>query len=348
MQKKIIALAVAGLMSGAAFAQSNVTISGVVDMGYSYRSENVNSAISSRKGIDTGMQSGNRIQFAGVEDLGGGLKAGFVLEQGFAVDTGAFGANGAAAGVGFGRQAYMYMSGKFGRVAFGRQYTPQFFVAAASDPFGLGTVGQAANFYAFSPAPRADNMATYASPSFGGFGIVVGYTANVNNNEAAGSANTNTRIYAISPTYKNGPILAGFNYQNARLDGAGFASKAWDLGVSYNLGVAKLSVLVGRDTDLNAAGQDRAKWLLGVHAPVGAGALMASYGKVKTETGSTVDNKANQWAFGYQHNLSKRTNAYVAYANIDNKVGTAFSVGDGSNAGGGYESGFNIGLRHMF
>jgi predicted porin len=368
MQKKIIALAVAGLMSGAAFAQSNVTISGVVDMGWSHRSDNVTSGVKSRSGVDSGQQSGNRVQFAGVEDLGGGLKAGFLLEQGFQTDTGVFGANGGT-GVGFGRQAFLYLAGNFGTVAAGRQYTPQFNLVTAVDPFGTGTVGQANNLYIITT--RLDNLAAYVSPSFGGFNVVVGYTPNAAGNEAADDTATvtaagctltgagvvscttpastaNTRVYAIAPTYKNGPIMVGLNYHNIKADNASFSTKVWDLGGSYDLGVVKLAALYGRDNDLNAAGQDRAKWMLGLTAPLGNGAVLASYGRVKVETGGTVNSKANQFALGYQYNLSKRTNAYVAYADIDNKVGTTYSVGDASNSGAGYQQGFNVGLRHKF
>jgi predicted porin len=369
MQKKIIALAVAGLMSGAAFAQSNVTIYGLVDMGYSYRSNNVNSAVDSRSGVDSGQQSGNRLGFKGEEAIGGGNKVGFVLEQGFATDTGVFGANGGS-GVGFGRQAFLYAAGGWGTVAAGRMYTPQFTLLTTVDPFGTGTVGQANNVYIHTT--RLDNLAAYVSPSFGGFNVVVGYTPNAGGNEAADDTATaagagcavgattgvitcttnpttaNTRVYAIAPTYANGPIYVGFNYHNIKADGASFSTKVWDLGGSYDLGVVKLAGMYGRDTDLNAGGQDRAKWFLGLTAPLGNGAVLASYGRVKVETGSTVNSKANQWAVGYQYNLSKRSNLYAVYADIDNKVGTTYSVGDASNVGGGYESGFSVGLRHKF
>jgi predicted porin len=177
---------------------------------------------------------------------------------------------------------------------------------------------------------------------------VAGYTPNAGGNEAADSANTNARVWAIAPTYNNGPIYVGFNYHNIKADGASFSTKVWDLGGSYDLGVVKLAGMYGRDTDLNAAGQDRTKWFLGLTAPLGNGAVLASYGRVKADTSGTVNSKANQWAVGYQYNLSKRSNLYIAYADIDNKTGTVYSVGDSSNGGAGYESGLNVGLRHKF
>ena len=97
MQKKIIALAIAGLASTAAFAQSNVTIYGSVDYGYAYRND-ARKVAGAPKGtadsssrVDSGQQAGNRLGFKGVEDLGNGLKAVFLMEQGFNLDTGAAG-----------------------------------------------------------------------------------------------------------------------------------------------------------------------------------------------------------------------------------------------------------------
>ncbi len=338
MQKKIIALAVAGLMSGAAFAQSNVTISGLVDMGYSHRSDNINSAVNSRNGIDSGMQSGSRLQFAGVEDLGGGLKAGFVLEQGLLVDTGQSRTDGV-----WSRQAFMYMSGNFGTVAAGRQYTPQFNLLAAVDPFGYGTVGEINNVYASTA--RLDNLAAYVSPSFGGLNVVVGYTPQAGGNEVAKDAG-NTRVYAIAPTYKNGPIMAGLNYHNIKTDTANFSTKVWDLAGSYDLGMAKLAAAYGRDSDINAAGNKRTKYMLGATFPFGANAVMASYNHAKQDTAG--DPSARQWALGYQYNMSKRTNLYAVYADISNKNGYTASVGDSSNGGAGYQTGLNLGVRHKF
>ena len=82
MQKNLIALAVAGLAALPAFAQSNVTIYGLVDMGYKWSGDNMDDRVSSRSALDSGMSAGSRLGFKGTEDLGNGMKAGFVLEQG--------------------------------------------------------------------------------------------------------------------------------------------------------------------------------------------------------------------------------------------------------------------------
>lgn len=348
MQKKIIALAVAGLVSGAAFAQSNVTISGIVDMGFSHRSDNAANGVANRSAFDSGQQSGSRIQFAGQEDLGNGLKAVFVLETGINVDRGGLSSNGST-GNSFGRQSYLGLAGGFGTFVMGRVYTPQFNLVTSIDPFGTGTVGQINNVYtmangAAAGAVRLDNVAAYISPSFGGLTVTGAYTRNGVRDEV--SNNNDARVYAISPVYKNGPVMVGLNYHNVKVDGLSFTTKTWDLGGTYDLGMVKLAGLYGRDTDINAGKDDASKWMLGLTAPLGNGALMASYTR---NTISTVgaDGKGRQWAVGYQYNLSKRTNAYVAYSDINN-TRTNFSVGDSANGGAGYQNGLNVGLRHKF
>ncbi|MEI7432128.1 MAG: porin, partial [Betaproteobacteria bacterium] len=85
MQKKIIALAVAGLVSGVAFAQSNVTVYGIADVGV----EVANAGNGTQFRVQSGQSAGSRIGFKGEEALGNGLKAEFVLEAGVNLDTGA-------------------------------------------------------------------------------------------------------------------------------------------------------------------------------------------------------------------------------------------------------------------
>ncbi len=142
MKKKTLVLALSALAASSAFAQSNVQIYGVVDYGYSYRTDILDSAdgkapnhAKSQGKIDSGLDLGNRLGFKGVEEIGNGLKAVFVLERGFALDTG-------ADNDGFNRQAYVGLAGDWGTLAGGRIYTPYYNLLSSVDPFGDGTVGQ--------------------------------------------------------------------------------------------------------------------------------------------------------------------------------------------------------------
>ena len=135
MQKKLIALAVAGLVSGGAFAQSTVTLYGSFDAGVR-NVGNVNAA-----GDDvwtmgsSGTYNSNRWGLRGSEDIGGGLKARFNLEGGFNSGTGA------ATGVLFDRTAWVGLEGSMGSLDFGRQYTVIFKTIGAYDPFNYKYTG---------------------------------------------------------------------------------------------------------------------------------------------------------------------------------------------------------------
>ncbi len=342
MQKKLIALAVAGLIAAPAMAQSNVTIYGLVDVGISHRGDNITPGVGSKFSVDSGIQSGNRLGFRGTEDLGNGLKAGFVLETGFGIEQPEF-RNGSPL---FGRQAFVTLSGGFGTLAVGRVYTPQFNLLASVDPFGFGTVGQMNNLYATDV--RVDNTVAYISPSFSGLTVTAAYVNHLSGAETAGN-DADVRVYALSPVYKNGPILVGLNYHKIDPQTAGAADlNVWDLAGSYDFGVAKVALAFG-NREVNAT-DDRTSYMLGVTVPVSAaGRVLASYNHTKLDvSGAAADPKASQWAIGYEHDLSKRTNLYVAYSDINNKKGAAFSVGDSSNGGAGYQKGFNLGIRHKF
>lgn len=368
MQKKLIALAIAGLVSVPAFAQSNVTIYGIVDMGYVYRGDNVDDGVKSRNAIDSGVANGSRLGFKGTEDLGNGLKAGFVLEQGIRADTGE-----SAQDRTFGRQSFVSLSGGFGTVALGRQYAPQFLLADSVDPFSTGNMGAVNNVYGIDV--RLDNLAAYVSPTWGGLSVVAAYTFNGVGNEESprikDGVNDDVRVWAIAPTYKNGPLMVGLNYHNINPTAPGWDStKVWDLGGSYDFGVVKLGLLFGQrkaddsgDLTFNPAFEKSTQWMIGATVPVGmSGKVMASYTHRKSELtsdakaafGTSDDAKSGQWAIGYEHALSKRTSIYTAYSDINNKdaakdnADLSAGVGDATSGGDGYQRGFSLGLRHVF
>ncbi len=361
MQKKIIALAVAGLVSGAAFAQSNVTIYGIVDMSYMHTSSSDTGAFKSRSGLDSGSQSGSRLGFKGEEALGGGNKVGFLLENSIAPDTGA--------GPTMVRQSFLYGTGAWGTVAAGRQYTPQFNMLATIDPFAVGTSGDAfygrgvyvAGTLAKPDTIRLDNLFAYVSPNFGGLTVTAGYTADAIGNEAvtaSGANSTNIKIWAINPVYSNGPIYAALNYHKVKQDSSSLSNGVWDLGGTYNFGVVKLAGVYGQNkiTAPTALESKVKQWMLGATVPVGAaGNVLVSYAKNKMTDPAGFDGKASKWALGYTHDLSKRTNLYAVYAKIstnDDAEGL-FSVNGATDATTGlntndYTSAFNVGLRHKF
>jgi len=371
MQKKIIALAVAGLASTAAFAQSNVTIYGIADMGYQYSGSSEGN-LKSRSGFDSGLQSGSRLGFRGVEDLGNGLKAVFTYEMGVNVDQG----TSAQGGRTYGRQSFLALAGNFGTFAFGRQYTPQYGLVNKVDPFGTGTSGDASwgrGLYTMATGRyiaqatglntvgeiRLNNLAAYVSPTFNGFNVIAGYTFDglddEQYNDSKITKDTDAKIWAINPNYSNGPLFVGLNYHKTRVDSSDADSKVWDLGATYDFGVVKLAALYGQAKDSVGVNDNKdKKWMIGASAPVGAvGNVQLSYARLKSsgDVAALDGDKASKWAVGYTHSLSKRTNLYAAYAHVstNSKADGQFSVaGTGSAVTGDYHSGVSLGLRHQF
>ncbi|THF57648.1 porin [Pseudothauera rhizosphaerae] len=354
MQKKLIALAVAGLVSAPAFAQSNVTIYGIVDIGFTHYSGS--EWLDNRSGIDSGLQSGSRIGFRGVEDLGNGLKASFVLEESIGVDLGT--------GGNYTRQAFLALSGGFGTVAAGRQYTPQFLLLGKVDPFETGTVGDI-NYgrgvylngaFAAPDTIRLNNLLAYISPSFGGFNVIAGYTRNGLGDEELtvdGADSGDAKIWAINPNYSNGPLFVGLNYHQVKIDAGDYKDKVWDLGAAYDFGPVRLSAVYGQlKTDSAVTDFKTKQWLIGASVPVGtAGKVLASYARNTIDADGAPEAKARKWALGYTHDLSKRTNLYAAYAkiNTNDEADGLFSVYKGSlTTGVDYAKGLNVGIRHKF
>ena len=383
MQKKLIALAVAGLASTAAFAQTNVTIYGIVDYGYSYRFDArgadslVNGVSLNKPGsssqLNGGQQSGNRLGFKGTEDLGNGLKAVFLMEQGFNLDTGAV----QDTSTFFNRQAYVGLSGNFGTVVGGRLYTPHYTFVSGLDPFGAGTVGRYNNVYSpgaaatgvtggtFMDPVRVDNAIAYISPSFGGFTVTAAFSNNAAGADSTNNNAQNNTVYALLGQYTGGALTVGANYHYI----AGGTSASWmdtiqnfTLGGSYDFKVAKVMALYSwNDIDytLNGAGNATINnYMLGATVPFGKFAAKGSY--IYSDGNTSAGGDAQQIALGVDYNLSKRTNFYSAYSFIDNSDKRINGVGDAMANGayasqasslqpaGVWQQGFQVGLRHMF
>ena len=371
MQKKLIALAVAGLASTAAFAQTNVTIYGLVDYGYSYRwdGKSLGNQIpgantgtpNTQSQLNGGQSLGNRIGFKGTEDLGNGLKAVFLLEQGFMLDTGMQ----QTANSQFTRQAYMGLSGNFGTAVGGRLYSPHYTFVSGLDPFGAGTVGRYNNVYSPGAAVgnnvvggslmdpvRLDNALAYISPSFlGGLTATLAFSNNAAGQEDANSNSNNNTVYAGLLKYDNGPITVGANYHyingGSRLSdttptalGVKSVQNA-TLGGSYDFKVVKVMALYSwNEVDYtvnprflgNTSGNATINnYMLGATAPFGKFVGKASY--IYSDGNRSAGGDAQQFAVGLDYNLSKRTALYSAYSFIDNQDNRLSAVGDASNSG---------------
>ena len=342
MKKSLIALAVLAA-SGAAMAQSSVTLYGVVDTGLTY-SKGEESVYGM---THVGGNVNSRLGFRGVEDLGNGLKATFNLESGFSADDGTnyMGQDGLA----FTRTSTVGLAGNFGEVRLGRMLTSSYLAVSRYDAFGDTGIGAslAWNIPQTGYAPRTENAISYTSPNFSGFKIGAEYGFGEQQKAR------DSRYIGVGATYDNGPLSLGLGYDRLNsntMDGLLAASdlKTVHLGGAYNFGVAKLLAFYKQSKVSNAP--KFKTFGLGVSAPVGAaGEVRASYNNYKI---SDDNGKANQLSLGYVHNLSKRTALYGTYAYIKNKDGLAFQL-NGAMAGAGLKDGekqhgLQLGVRHAF
>jgi len=207
MKKSLLALAALGTFAGAAHAQSSVTLYGIVDAGFAY---NNNSGGHKLYETSAGNLQGDRWGLRGTEDLGGGLKALFVLENGFNAFTGKLGQGGDE----FGRQAYVGLSSQYGTVTLGRQYDS---VVDYTGAFEVGS--QWASFYAAHPGDldnmnnsnRTNNSIKYTSTNYSGFTFGGLYSLG----GVAGQFNRN-QIFSGGVGYAQGPLTLGAGYLNVK------------------------------------------------------------------------------------------------------------------------------------
>jgi len=232
MKRTAIAIALFAMTGTAAYAQSNVTVYGLLDAGVEYVTK-ANAAGDSLVRQTSGGTNTSRIGFRGTEDLGGGLKALFQLEGGILLDTGA------SDGALFGRQANVGLEGQFGRLVAGRSYSTTYDFLLPFDPMGYAPLYSWATSSNATGA-RRDGMLTGVSNllkyqgTFGGIKVGASYGFG----EVAGSTTDSAR-YALGGGYTAGPASFALVYE--RTNGNVAASGAYDktntihLGLGYEL-----------------------------------------------------------------------------------------------------------------
>ncbi|TWC63607.1 porin [Herbaspirillum sp. SJZ099] len=230
MKKSSLLLIAAGLTSGgAAFAQTNVTIYGIVDTSIRYLS-NDNAQGNSNFRMDNGAIANSRIGFKGTEDLGGGLKAMFQLENGFSSDTGAMSQTNTI----FNRQSWVGLQGSFGKVRVGRQNTPLFdLLADHFDPLTVGNYETNSWLPAAASRIRTSNMVRYDG-DFGPVSASVSYAFG----EVAGSTRSGSQ-FSSALRYTAGAFAIGGGFQQTN-DNSQNKDTAYNLSASYDFGATKL------------------------------------------------------------------------------------------------------------
>ncbi len=336
MQKKLIALAVAGLVSGGAFAQTNVTISGLVRMSVEqYKLSNVGAGFDASSENRVSDQS-SMLVFSGREDLGGGMYAGFTIDNRFSPDLGAFGASG---------NTNIHLGGNWGRVAIGRQDLHYGTAIESYKAYTLqnilsnGIFAQV-NGTSIANATRTPNVVMYDSPNMSGFSarlaMSTNWSAAVTNEgtglRAAGAADPGKGSATnLALNYANGPIKAGYSYWRATVEGGKTAAAGDQRGDTLQFGYTfpmGLGIGLGWNKsklDFTTGEVSRTAWVLPISYTFGANQVALSYAKAGNTSG-VADSGANAYTLSFGHSLSKRTNVGVAYTKLDNKSGGSYDL----------------------
>ena len=311
MKKSLVALAVLAA-SGVSFAQSSVTLYGLADIWFGgvKTTDGVTGNSQTATKIDSGGVNTSRWGMKGSEDLGGGLKANFVLEQGFNLDDG----SGNVAGQAFSRYAYVGFSGGFGEVKLGKTGTAYDDVQGASDAVFDSKLSPMNWVFASTGYDwTAGNSIYYQAPNMGGFSGAISYALDEKNPALA-------KTTSLNLTYGAGPVAVQLGYQVEDKDNTVLANGAADakftrLGGSYNFGVAALKATYGKVNNVGGtSGYDATEYQLGVDFPVSSAlTLSASYAKSDDSKSVGYEQSRKGYGIGAAYTLSKRTFVYGGY-----------------------------------
>jgi predicted porin len=359
MNRSTLALALLAT-TGAASAQSSVTIYGVMDSAAAYG----RGSLTSRKMLTSGANTTSRIGFRGTEDLGGGLSAGFVLEAQVFVDTGegqptntnnqTTGTTTTPAGtqgLTFARRSTVSLTGQFGEVRLGRDFTAHYRNRVEVDPFGNAGVGASQAFVGSIGgvvSTRASNMIGYfLPPNLGGvYGQVQHYRGeNPSGTPTSKDGTGNT----LRLGYANGPVNVSVAYGHTSYNATATAGDitTQNIGVQYNLGFARLMGGLYRDKVKRLVPITAKGYAVGGVVPLGVGEIKLAYSQYGTDSG-VLHPEVKKVSAGYVYNLSKRTALYGTLALVLNNGGATTALNLSTTAADAKSAGIDIGVRHLF
>ena len=356
MNKKLVAVAVAGLLAAPLAAQAqnaNVTLYGRVNLDL----ENVSGrqADGSNPRVWRLSSNSSRLGVRGTESLGGGLNAIFQIEQNVSGDTGNSSSSGFAS-----RETFVGLQGNWGTFKMGKFLMPlddmhpifgnvptfTTSILSTADLWAQGTQSKGAGGF----DARLGNSLRYDSPVWSGFNFSTQIALRDSSGFAdlappAGDNGEHTAelrhayVWGAAGFYNNGPLQVGTAYErNVKVRGPDLSDWDWTITGAYNFGVIRPALVYERlDYDTPTGSLKRDLWGISATAPIGPGVFYAFYGdasngKGDAATGTRVggltkgsDTGSKQWEISYSYPLSKRTTAYVGYVKLDNERNAAYS-----------------------
>lgn len=313
--KKLLSIAIAAAVAAPMAVSADTTIYGLIDNALVNFDDGINDAWDIKDGNGT-----SRLGVKGNEDLGNGMKAIFQYEWDTEATEG-----GPTNPVGLmTRLGYVGLTGGFGTVAIGRQWTPYYGAVGKTNIMNAPSAGfrQTLNSY------RTGNALAYVSPNFNGFSAALAFVIDDSGSDPEDSVDGTS----LALKYDNGPLSVGLGYNTFKANSATNTTPddldQWGLSAKYNFGNF---AIVGAYEDRNFGAADQEAWSLGAEAYFGNNTVRALVGETNKDAAADTD----AWAIGVQHNFSKRTRVYAEYAE--------------KNTDGGLDvSEFALGLRHDF
>lgn len=355
--KKLLLVPALVLAAGAAFAQSSVTLFGVVDAMVQHGSGSTASFTGLGSG---GSNTSSRWGVRGNEDLGGGLQAGFWLESQILVNTGSGGtsstnnqSNGSIGGgaLTFNRRSTVSLTGSLGELRLGRDYSVQYHNRAASDPFANNGVGATQVVFNNPGGPvstRVSNAIMYFLPDgLGGLYGEAQYYLGNNPGNAGATAHAGDGGGARLG-YRAGPFDVAAAYARTQYAKAATTGDITSSNISARWDFKRVAAMAGYfvdKVDSTTAVTGRG-WQAGGVWNVGAGdikALLSRYG-----TDAAGHPQTTKLSLGYLHNLSKRTAIYATWAKVRNTGGASAALNNSVTAPNQGSSGFDVGVRTSF
>jgi len=339
------------------FAQSSVTLYGVLDNGFVYQSSGGNN--SAIRAVPGGLFA-TRYGFKGSEDIGDGLHVNFQLEQAFSGQTGAA-TNPADA---FNRLAFVGVSGGFGEVRFGLQNSPQYDVLqAAMDPSWVKSIASPMNNFN-GLIIRANNGISYYTPTFGGLNAKFMVAL-----RDATTGGNGVGFYNVVVQYINGPLNVAAGYERGDEPGVGAGGSytlaggaaagpgavlsVFNAGASYAIGANRVWLAYHTENLTNTPKyMQHDVYQISDSYQFGPAALLSlMYGYLYDRTGK--GNNAQQLGLLFEYSLSKSTELYTAAGFIQNRNRASYTLSGTAYSGlaitpGTDTRGIGVGLVHKF
>jgi len=341
MKKSLIALA-AVAATGAAFAQSSVTLFGTFDPSVQNISTTTAAGVKTTQNtIANNGRGTSQVSVKGVEDLGSGLSASFLYEGDFNVGqnsgpttSGNGVANQHAIGAG-GGEIYAGLTGGFGDIKLGSPNTPSLISQASRQPIGT-KIGSGFGSAMGTAHVREASSAVYSTPNFAGFVAQVGYAFKASNGQSVAGTALAADQGAKSDlglSYANGPLRAGVTAFNKAAVGAEVsANKQTNLYAQYDFAGATLFLGAHNET-LSTGVKQSGTNVAAKYALTPAVSLLGNYAKLNDKSVANADRTVT--ALGAEYALSKRSTLYVR------------NVNDKTNAGNKVVTNL-LGLQHNF